>query len=353
MKPITALRRGLCTATTASALLTAGCAFDPSDVPIPGATVAGPSYDVHIELANALNLPAKAKVVANGTQIGTLRSVRVVDPTPQHPGRVDAVVEISSAVRLTADTTVQLRQNTILGDIFIGLSTPATGTGALLPPGGTIPLARTKPALQVEDLLAGMSTFIGGGAVQQVQNIITRVNAVLPERPAETARIYDVLGRDFIDLAADMDSADRFLAAIQRDLRAVLDNPAQVDTLLSERGAVEIPADAKSLVLTIGVIGGLGVVGQAVEWLAPLLAATDAGAKALVPLLFAYNPLDLSAPSNLNRLVDLLREKIIPFAERGPKLNITGVRVEGAERMTSDQQVAQIISTLRMIGVVR
>ncbi|MEV0032062.1 MlaD family protein [Nocardia sp. NPDC050793] len=335
-------------------LLLSGCGFDPAQIPVPGATVSGPTYQVRIELANALNLPARAKVVANGAQIGSLREVSVVDPTPEQPGRVEAVVEIAAGVRLPVSTTVQLRQNTILGDIYIGLTTPTGDFDRTIPPGGTIPLARTRPALQVEDLLAGMSTFVGGGAMQQMQDIVNRVNATLPDRPAETRRIFEVVGRDVSDVAADMAVVDRFLDTIQRNLAAALDNPRELDALLSERGAVEIPADAKSLVLTLGVVGGLGIVGHAIAWLGPLLEASDAAAKALVPLLFADQPLDLTAPSNLNRVVSLVRDEIIPFVERGPKLNIGAVAVdEAATPVATDEQVEQIIATLRMIGVVR
>ncbi|MEV6279505.1 MlaD family protein [Nocardia sp. NPDC051832] len=333
-------------------LLVAGCGFDPSQVPVPGANVSGPTYAVRIELANALNLPSQAKVVANGAHIGSLREVRVVDPAPERPGRVEAIVDISDSVRLPTGSTVQLRQNTILGDIFIGIDTPATGFDRTIPPGGTIPLAQTRPALQIEDLLAGMSTFVGGGAVQQVQDMIVRLNRVLPERPAETARIFDVLGQDVEDVAGNLDSVDRFLDAIERDLDAVLDNPRELGELLSARGAVEIPADAKSLVLTLGVIGALGIVGHAVEWLGPLLEAGDAAAKALVPLLYSRRPMDLTAPSNLHSLVALIRDKIIPFAQ-GPTLHIGRVQIEGAPAVATEEQVTAIINTLRMIGVVR
>ncbi|MFC9897973.1 MlaD family protein [Nocardia sp. NPDC127579] len=327
-----------------------GCGFDPARVPVPGASVAGPTYPVRIELANALNLPAQAKVVANGAQIGSLREVQVIDPAPDRPGQVEAIVDIRESVRLPVETTVQLRQNTILGDIFIGLTTPAHGFDRTIAPGGTIPLERTRPALQIEDLLAGMSTFVGGGAVQQVQDMINRMNRVLPERPADTARIADVLGRDAQDLAGNLDSVDRFLATVEQNLGVVLHHPRELGEILSARGAVEIPADARSLVLTLGVVGGLGIVGHAVAWLGPLLEAGDATAKALVPLLFTNRPLDLDAPSNLNRLVALLRDTIIPFTQ-DPRLNIGLVDAGGA--VPTDEQVAAIIGALTMIGVVR
>ncbi|MFD0364245.1 MlaD family protein [Nocardia sp. GCM10030253] len=343
-------------AVLAAAVLVSGCAFDPSSVPVPGASVSGPTYQIRIEFANALNLPKQAKVVANGAQIGTLSTVTVVDPSAQHAGRIDAIVEISESVALPTTTTAQLRQNTILGDIYIGLTTPPADFVETIAPGGTIPLRQTRPALQIEDLMAGMSTFIGGGALHSAQEIINRTNAVLPAQPAETARIFETLGRDAQDVADNLDSVERFLDAIQQDLTAVLDNREELDALLSERGARDIPTFANSLVLTLGVVGALGIVGHAVAWLGPFLQAGDAAAEAFVPMLLAANPLDLSAPSNLNRLVALLRDKVIPFVERGPKVNLTRIGTEAAgavNPVSTDDQVDQIVAALRMIGAVR
>lgn len=65
--------------------------------------------------------------------------------------------------------------------------------------------------------------------------------------------------------------------------------------------------------------------------------------------------MDLNAPSNLNALVALLRDKIIPFAGHGPKVNIVGATVSdtNAPAVSDDDQVQRILQTLRMIGAVR
>ncbi|MEV2220015.1 hypothetical protein AB0E01_09075 [Nocardia vinacea] len=70
-----------------------------------------------------------------------------------------------------------MRQNTVLGDSYIGLTTPPADFATTIAPGGTIPLQQTRPALQIEDLMAGMSTFIGGGALHSMQGIVNRTNA--------------------------------------------------------------------------------------------------------------------------------------------------------------------------------
>jgi hypothetical protein len=197
-----------------------------------------------------------------------------------------------------------------------------------------------------------MSTFVTGGSIQQFQSIVDNMNSVMPDTPAQTAHVFSVLGSDVQDVADHLDAVDRFLDSMQHGLRSVIDDPDAVQTLLSERGAVEIPADANSMVLTLGILGGLGTLGHSIAWLGPVLSSSDAAAKAFVPLLLAGQPLDLSAPSNLNRVQDLLRDKIIPFAERGPKVNLTGISIESAAGQES-VEMDSIIATLRMIGVVR
>ncbi|MFF2555979.1 MlaD family protein [Nocardia sp. NPDC058058] len=336
---------------TVAAALSAGCSFDPAQLPVPGAAVPGPTYRVHIEFASALNLPAQAKVVANGTRIGSLRSVRVIDPSAAGPGRVDAEVELEAAVRLPVATTAQLRQNTLLGDVFIGLTTPPDDLARSIPAGGTIPLAQTKPALQVEDLLSGLSTFVGGGAPHQVQEIIEQANAVLPADKRDTARIFDRIGVDVADVAGNLDVLDRFLDGFQQDLDAVLGNPRELNALLSAQGAHDIPADVQALVNTLGIVGSLGDIGQSLVPFAPLLRAGDAAAAAFVPMLLARNPLDLDAPSNLNRLVALLRDRVLPFAQSGAKVNITSVTLGDAP--DAGDQIEAMVRALRMIGVVR
>lgn len=322
-----------------------GCAFDPSSIPVPGTTVPGRTYPVHIQFANALNLPARAKVMANGIRVGNLTAVHVIDPSTTSGGYVVADVEIAESVQLPTTTTAQLRQATVLGDIYIGLATPQDGYGATISPDGTIPLQQSRPALQIEDTMAAMATFVQGGAVRQFQDIVNRMNSVLPADPAETARVFDSLGTDFTDLAAHLDQVS-VIGHATEDLIALLQQRSAVVTdLLTDEGARHVVNAAASLVEAVGVLGEIGKLADALQWIAPLANAGDAAAKALVPLAFTSQPLDLNAPSNLNKLVALIRDKVIPFVDRGPKLNIIGV--------SKDEQVDRIVATLRMIGTVR
>ncbi|MEV6558225.1 MlaD family protein [Nocardia sp. NPDC051756] len=340
----------------AALLGVAGCAVDPARLTLPGAGVTGPTYPIHIQFSNALNLPSRAKVVANGASVGRLDRLTISDPTATGPGYATADIAIQQAITLPADTKVQLRQDTILGDIYISLDTVGAGDGSILRAGATIPVGQTEPALQIEDVIAGLATFVSGGALRSAQDIVDQVNAALPKDQAETARVVSVLKDDLIDVSAHLDQADAFLASISANVSAVQDNKVALGELLSPEGADAITRIAESLIRVVGVVGGLGGVAHALVWIAPLARAGDAAAQAFLPLALANGrPLNLSAPSNLNRLVDVLHNKLIPFFERGPKIDLRGVEIEGPSgpAIPADEQVDKMIETLRMIGLVR
>ncbi|MGW4739646.1 MlaD family protein [Nocardia xishanensis] len=352
-RPKTLRRNAIALALAASVLL-GGCAFDPSSVPVPGTSVSGPTYRVRIEFANALNLPARAKVIANGAQVGAVEKVTVVPAAESPQGRGGYVVvdiEIAKSVRLPSDTIAELRQNTVLGDIHIALTTPPDGFGSLLEPGGTIDLDHTKPPVQLEDTMAAMAFFVQGGAVGQLQDIVNRFNSVLPQDPKDTARIAGVMGADAADLAANLDQVDKLLYGLANNADVLHKVQPELDNILSAASVDRLGAATRSIDGVTKIFGGLGQVGQSLVWLTPLVQSGDAAARAFVPLATG-GPLDLRNPSNLAMLVALLRDKIIPFVERGPKVNITGVRAE-AGPVAEQEQVDRIVETLRMIGAVR
>ncbi|MFE6862912.1 MlaD family protein [Nocardia sp. NPDC057668] len=340
----------------ATTLLLGGCAFDPAAVPIPGTEVSGPAYEIGIEFSNALNLPMRAKIFANGVRIGTVEDVTVHESAEPggHGGYVVVRASISESVRLPVTTTADLRQDTVLGDIHLALTTPPDGFGELLGAGGTIPLRQTRPPIQIEDTLAGMATFVQGGAINRMQEIVNRFNAVLPEDPAQTARIAQVVGGDAIDLAANLAQVESLLNGLGGTAASVRANGDELAELLTDDGVRQVSDSVTSIVGVVGVLGALGEVAHSLAWLAPLAQSGDAAAAAFVPLALTGRPLDLNAPSNLNALVALIRDKIIPWVEHGPKANIIAARITGAgETPGTDEQIEHMLDALRMIGAVR
>ncbi|MEU7145178.1 MlaD family protein [Nocardia sp. NPDC046473] len=339
----------------AAVLPAAGCAFDPSSVPVPGAEVSGATYNIRIQFENVLNLPARAKIMANGAQVGTVSDVSVVD-SAKAGGRGGYVVvdaRISKSVRLPAATRAELRQNTVLGDIHLALLTPPNGFDKLLPENGTIPLSQTKPPVQLEDTMAALATFTQGGAVQQVQDTIEQLNDVLPKDVGRTAQIGKTMSDDAVDLGNHLDKLDSLLDGIDNNSNVLHEIRPQLAQLLTQESVDQMNGIAPSMIGVTKIFNQLGPIGTELSWLGPLLKSADGTVQAFLPLLASARPLDLSQPSNLQTLVSLIRDKIIPFAERGPKVNVVGVKTDGAAAVPVQDQTDRIIQTLRMIGVVR
>ncbi|MDO3645952.1 MlaD family protein [Nocardia mangyaensis] len=338
-------------------LLAAGCGFQPADLPVPGAGVGGPTYPLRIEFADVLNLPTGAKVIAAGVRVGVLSGVTLVDPVAATseraavPGYVVAEVDLRQSVRLAVGTTAELRQETPLGDVHIALSEPPDLTVGELAPGATIPLADTTQSPPIEDILAGLSTFIGSGAVTDFQNIVATMNGVFPDDPRDTARLADILGTDIADLGVNLRSVDALLDGMEATVEEGLQgNLPILDELLTPYGVAHTTEAVNAQIGVIFVLTALGPVAPSAQWLGPLLSSLDDTAQALVPMLLGANPLDTESPSNMKALVDLINTKLVPYATHGPKVDVVEV---GLSPITADDHTARIVDTLRMIGLVR
>ncbi|MFD3596546.1 MlaD family protein [Nocardia sp. NPDC058640] len=343
------LRHSVIALVVATGLAVGGCGFDPADVPVPGSTVSGETYRVQIEFSSVLNLPSRSKVIANGAEIGIVDGVRVVQPADAPAGRGGYVIveaDILDTVQLPRKSIAELRQNTILGDIHLSLTTPKDGFGDLLRDGDTIPIDRTKPPVQLEDTMATMAVFVQGGAIGQLQEMLGRINSVMPQDPKETARISAVMGADAANLAANLDQVDLLVNGLAANAEVMHGIGPELTNILTPEAVAAMTGTQDSIAKTMKIFDALGPVGSSLTWLAPIARSGDAAANAFVPLATGGSA-DLRSATNLALLTALLRDKIIPFAENGPKVNVTGVRV------SEEDQLAQIVTALRMIGMVR
>ncbi|WP_245721253.1 MlaD family protein [Nocardia pseudovaccinii] len=358
----TTRRLGLHTlAASTIAISATACGFQPADIPVPGTGVGGSTYHLRIEFADVLNLPQGAKVIADGVRVGQLTGVTLVNPvpatatTPARQGYVIADVAIRTSVHLPAGTTAQLRQATPLGDVHIALTEPAAPASGEIPPDATIPLADTRQALPIEDILAQLATFVGSGAVNDVQNIVHKMNGIMPRNPADTARISETLGQDLDDLAAHTDSIHAVVSGIQATVDdGLLGRTSTWDPLLTPDGVQHTTDVMNAEIGVIFVLTALGPFAPSTKWLGPVLDSTAGAARAVVPMLFGSAPLDTDSPSNFKKLIDLIQNKVIPFTDHGPKINMVGVGVTPPDPgMGPDDPTKRIVDTLRMIGAVR
>lgn len=90
----------------------------------------------------------------NFVRIAGVEVGKVGDLSLHHDGTVTVGFTIDKDIRLTEGTKAVVRYENLIGDRYLALD-EAPGPPRRLPPGATIPLARTSPALDIDALIGG------------------------------------------------------------------------------------------------------------------------------------------------------------------------------------------------------
>lgn len=129
-----------------------------------------------------------ADVRAAGVTVGQVESI---DVTPDN--LVKVLFEAQPGVPVRTSTLATIRYQDVVGDRYLELSEGAGG-GAPLQPGGVIPLARTKPALDLDDLFNGFAPLFQGLQPQQINQLTGSLVAVLQGQGDSVAQLLTQVG---------------------------------------------------------------------------------------------------------------------------------------------------------------
>lgn len=179
------------TVTTAALALTGaltGCSMSLESVPMPS-LVHGPSYELHAEFHNALNLPQGAPVKLRGNTVGQVQEIQAHDYLAQ------VTLRLRRDTPVPRGTHAEVRTTAPMGEAYVELTPPAasgTQRGLLLHDGDDLPLADTDTAPDVSDLLVALSATVTGGPFADISTIIKQLNVALTGR---TGSVHDLLAR--------------------------------------------------------------------------------------------------------------------------------------------------------------
>jgi phospholipid/cholesterol/gamma-HCH transport system substrate-binding protein len=163
-------------------------------------------------------------------------------------GRVEGVelngtlAKVSFAVqydqRLPDSTTASVTYQNIVGQRYLALAQGHSGSGALLPPGGVIPVERTEPSFDIGTLLNGYEPLFAVLDPAQVNNLTQAVIGSLQGDTAAFATLVDqtstltkiFTGRDdaLDHVIGSLDSVVGSLAAQNKDFEAAIAATRQV-----------------------------------------------------------------------------------------------------------------------------
>lgn len=344
--------RAACALLAAVAIsLTAACSLDPTRLPVPGAYRPDHAYRIKIQFSSVLNLPARAKVDSGGVQIGVLDHVELDGTTAV------AYVDISSDSTLPGNTRAELRQATPLGDIYIALVPPEDradhNSAALLRDGDTIPLRNTAPADNVEDVLRSVSNLVAGGAIGTLQTTVVNLNKAFPKDPAELTRIQQTIAGVLNDLAANQDTMDAMLSSMENITTNLAANTQVFNRLVTEgppklQGLSAITLAILHVVGDSQDIGSLG--GQIIN---PITGDIIQILSYLTPMVGTLATVDTTIPVIADKLVALLRYKLIGFFRNGgPKYIVSELHSPtGHEGVDPADKADQAVKAMQSMGM--
>ena len=152
-------------------------------------------------------------VRASGVEVGKVSTVELFDGGSK--ARVDFNVDRS--LPLFEGTTASIRYLNLIGDRYMELT--RGGSDKRLPAGGTIPLERTQPALDLDALIGGFRPVFRALDPDKVNNIAQSIITIFQ---GQGGTINDILDQT-ASLTSALADRDRAIGEVIRNLNTVLD----------------------------------------------------------------------------------------------------------------------------------
>ena len=258
-------------------------------------------FTVNAEFSSAQAVtPGQGQSVrVSGVQIGTLSGVSIKNGV--------AIVKMSVDDKyrhlIRSNATAFLRPKTGLQDMFVELN-PGTAPAPVVRPGYTIPLAQTKPEVNVDEILGALDADTrqylallvngGGQALKGQGNNLAGVLEKFEPTHQDLARLNQavaVRGRDLQQLVSSLRRLNDALAAKQGQIVSLIDSSSTVfGALASEdsnisRAVGDLPGTLRQATATLAKVQAFAqVLGPTATKLLPAAQALPAANQALAAL---------------------------------------------------------------------
>lgn len=150
-----------------------GCDYDGlNSLTLPGDKGTGAhSMTVKVDFSDTQGLVPNSPVLVGDLNVGTVRKISLAGDTPV------VTVSLKDGLKLPANSVARIGQTSLLGAKHVEIDPPA-GEAPLgrLRNGDRIDEAHSVTYPSTEEVLAGVSTLLNGGGLQQIKTITTEVN---------------------------------------------------------------------------------------------------------------------------------------------------------------------------------
>ncbi|HJQ41642.1 MAG TPA: MCE family protein [Jatrophihabitantaceae bacterium] len=187
-----------------------------------GGEKTGPTHTYHAVFADISGLRSGDPVRVSGVKVGQVTSTKLRDA--EH---VDVTFTANGHQAVTSTTHAVVRYANLLGQRFLAL-TRGTDPGANLPPGATIPMERTAPALSLTVLFNGFQPLFNALNPTQVNALASEIVQVLQGQGGT----IDSLLTHTADLVVNLADRDQLFAQILDGMSGLLQVVSQHDAQL-------------------------------------------------------------------------------------------------------------------------
>ena len=149
-----------------------------------------------------------------GVRVGQVKDVHIVDKR-----QAEVEFEVDAGRQLPAGVTAQIKFRNLVGQRYVSLGEGTDSSGKALPPGGTIPLERTTPALDLTELFNGFKPLFTALNPEDVNKLSYEVIQVLQ---GEGGTVESLLAHT-ASLATTIADKDQVIGEVIDNLNSVLD----------------------------------------------------------------------------------------------------------------------------------
>ena len=161
---------------------------------------------------NTSGLKADQFVRAFGVEVGKVTDVELIPG-----GKVRVHFNVDKSVPLYQQTSAHIRYLDLLGNRFLDLRRGESNQ--ILPPGGTIPIERTEPALDLDALVGGFRPLFRSLDPQKVNTIASSIVTIFQGEGGTINNILDQTAQ-FTSTVGEQDQA---IGEVIKNLNTVLD----------------------------------------------------------------------------------------------------------------------------------
>ena len=163
--------------------------------------------------SNSSGLRAGQFVRASGVEVGKVKDVKLIEGGSK--ARVD--FDVDRSLELFEESTASVRYLNLIGDRYLELK--RGDSDRRMPSGGTIPVERTEPALDLDALIGGFRPLFRALDPEKVNNIAQSIITVFQ---GQGGTINDILDQT-ASLTSTLADRDQAIGEVIRNLNTVLD----------------------------------------------------------------------------------------------------------------------------------